>query len=308
MTCFGDRLTLAEGAVVERLRRDPRVQLDRHLAHAAFIYQPEAARILAEVLRQYMDIGAAAGLPMVSFTPTWRANPERLFEAGLEQRDVNGDAARFLQGIRTEYGDYAKSISIGGLIGCRGDCYRPEEALAPEEAAKFHREQCRKLAEAGVDFLFAATLPAASEGLGIAHAMSGLGVPYMLSFVLNPDGRLMDGTRLDEAISMIDAAVSNPPAGYCLNCVHHSTAARALEQAPKDALSRILGLQANTSAKSHQELDGSATLHTEDPDVFADGMADLHRRFGLKILGGCCGTDDRHIQALAGRISKIQGP
>lgn len=281
---------LAEGAVVERLRRDPRVRLDPSIAHAGFLYEPRAAALLEDIYRGYLVIGSAARLPMLCLTPTWRANPERLLHAGLDGRDVNGDAVRFMQRIRADYGE---QVFIGGLTGCRGDAYRPEEALAADEAARFHRWQARVLAEAGPDFLFASTLPAAGEALGIARAMAPMGLPYLLSFVVTADGTLLDGAPLREAIAQIDRDVSPAPAGYLVNCVHTTVFGRA---APPP---RVVGLQANTSAKSPRELEGLAHLESEEPRQFAEGMAELRRRFGLRILGGCCGTDGRHIAALA---------
>ena len=184
---------LAEGSVVERLRRDPEVRLDPSIAHAGFIYEPRAAAALERLYRGYLEIGRAARLPMLCLTPTWRANPERLRLAGLHERDVNGDAVRFLERIRADYG---RAVYLGGLTGCYGDAYRPEEALTAGDAARFHRPQAQALASAGVDFLLASTLPAADEALGIARAMSPLGVPYLLSFIITGDGTLLDGTPL----------------------------------------------------------------------------------------------------------------
>ncbi len=284
------RPILAEGSVVERLRRDRSVGLDPHIAHAGFIYEPRAAGALEGLYRGYLEIGRARGLPMVCLTPTWRANPERLRLAGLGGRDVNGDAVRFLGRIRAGCGG---SVYLGGLTGCYGDAYRPEEGLTAEEAARFHRPQAKALAAAGVDFLLASTLPAAEEAVGIARAMAPLGVPYLLSFIITADGALLDGTPLRAATARIDGAVSPAPAAYMVNCVHTSVFARA---APPE---RVMGLQANTSRRSPRELEGLPELETEEPRIFAEGMAELRRRFGLRILGGCCGTDQRHIEALA---------
>ena len=285
-------MTLTEGSVVERLRRDPRVQLDPHVAHAAFIYDECSARVMEEIYRQYLDIARDSGLPMMTLAPTWRANPERLRLAGLAGKDVNGDAVRFLRRIRDRYQRCA--ISVGGLMGCRGDAYVPEQALTAEEAASFHRTQAAALAGAGADFLLAATMPAASEALGLARAMAATGTPYFVSFIVRPHGTLLDGTPLADAIAPIDRDVSPAPAGYLLNCVHWS----ALGDWARHP--RLLGLQANTSRRPPEELEALPDLETEAPAEFARGMMDLRHRLGLRILGGCCGTDERHIRALAG--------
>jgi homocysteine S-methyltransferase len=288
-------MTLTEGSVVERLRRDPRVQLDPQVAHAALIYDESSARVLEGIYRQYLDIARDFSLPMMTMAPTWRATPERLRLVGLAGKDVNGDAVRFLRRIREDYQPCA--ISVGGLMGCRGDAYRPEEALAADEAVCFHSPQAAALASAGADFLLAATMPAASEALGLARAMASTGTPYFVSFIVRPHGVLLDGTPMGDAIARIDRDVSPAPAGYLLNCVHWS----ALGDWARHP--RLAGLQANTSRRPPEELEGLPDLETEAPGEFAHGMMDLRRRLGLRILGGCCGTDERHIRALASRVT-----
>lgn len=292
---------LTEGAVIERLRRASGPPLHPRAAHAGFIYDTAGAAALGTLYWEYYGIARASGLPMLSFTPTWRANPERLEAAGLAGRDVNGDAVRFLEQLRDEAGAVS-SIAIGGLLGCYGDAYRPEEGLSVGEAAGFHRWQARALAAAGPDFLFAATLPALPEALGLARALAPCGLPYFLSFITGDDGALLDGTPLKEAIAAADAAASPEPAGYFVNCVYPETLSRALE-AHRPA--RLVGFQANTSKKSPREREVLAELETEAPEVFAEMMADLRHRFNLQILGGCCGTEGAHIRALAARFAGI---
>jgi homocysteine S-methyltransferase len=296
---------LTEGAVIERLRRDPAVKLDPHVMHAAMIYTPSARAVLEGIYRQYFEIGRSYGLPMLVGTPTWRANPERLRAAGLAERDVNGDAVRFLQSVRAEYGPYAGSVFLAGLLGCRGDAYDPGAALNAPEAVAFHQVQARALVAAGVDGLLAAALPAATEALGMAQALAaaaGEAVPYILSFIIRPTGTLLDATPLGEVVAQIDAQVTPPPAGYMVNCVHPAIFGAALERelARCPTLgARLLGLQGNTSRLSPEELDGAARLDTEEPEVFARELLAVRRRFGLRIVGGCCGTDARHMRGVA---------
>ncbi len=291
-------VVLAEGSVVERLRRHPECTLDEHVAHAAFSDSPGTARILAGIYREYLDIAEESGLPMLCFSPTWRANPDRLRAAGLAG-DVNAAGVAFVK----ELAAGRKSVFVGGLMGCYGDSYIPEQALSAADASRFHAFQANALARAGCDFLCAATMPAAGEAFGIAAAMARTGTPYLVSFIVTRDGTLLDGTPIPEAIACTDRTVSPAPLGYMVNCVHPSIMAEALVRCDATSRSRILGLQANTSFKSPAELEGSAELETEDPELFADVMEELHRRFGLKILGGCCGTDARHIRSLAARFA-----
>jgi homocysteine S-methyltransferase len=297
---------LAEGALIERLRRDVAVPLDPHVLHAGLIYNARGREALGALYRQYLDIGRAADLPMIVNAPTWRANPDRLRQAGLAERDVNGDGVRFVSAIRSGYGAYAAKVFLGGLMGCKGDAYRPEEGLSRGDAALFHQTQVAALAAAGVDFLCAATLPSFAESLGIAVTMAGSQVPYLLSFVVRREGTLLDGTPLADAIAGIDATASPPPLFYMLNCVHPRIVEEAMTsealRAPGVA-ARVIGLQANASSKSPEELDGLAALDAESPEVLADSMWRLHRNFGIRILGGCCGTDHRHIAKIASRLA-----
>ena len=155
-----------------------------------------------------------------------------------------------------------------------------------------------------MDFILAATLPAVSEALGIAAAVSQCGIPYGLSFVIRSDGRILDGTPLQTAIEKIDATVDPAPLFYQINCVHPTIFKEALKHSDPGS-GRILGLQANTSLKSPEELDGLDYLDTSEPKEFAESMLALHTQFGLKIIGGCCGTDHRHIEEIAKRLSGI---
>jgi homocysteine S-methyltransferase len=301
-----ERVILAEGAVIERLRRDGHVPLDPHVDNSALLFTKEGRTALADMYREYLTIGSAANLPMVVLTPSWRANPEHLARAKLgDVQTVNREAVALMRGLREECGDYAKRIWIGGLMGPRGDAYDPHAALTEHEAVTFHRAQALALHDAGVDFLLAATLPAFSEAAGLARAMAAASLPYFLSFVLRPFGTLLDGTRLHEAVARIDHNVAPAPLGYFINCVHPANLMTALASETQHAptlISRIVGFQANTSQRSPEELNGATELDSESPENFAEKMSEVHRRFHINVLGGCCGTDARHIRALAERM------
>nr|WP_240672711.1 homocysteine S-methyltransferase family protein [Corallococcus coralloides] len=298
---------LTEGSVVERLRRHPAGLLDPHVANAGLLFNPEGREALAGIHRDYRDIGLRHGLPTLLLTPTWRANAERLARAGLTGRDVFGEAVGLLAGLREEVGSRGEGVFIGGLVGCRGDAYRPEEALPREEAAAFHAPHVEALARAGVDFLVAQALPALSEAEGLALAMARTGAPFLLSFILRPTGTLLDGTPLAEAVARIDALPGARPSAYMVNCVHPSIFREGLSRqlaASPTLGTRVVGLQANTSRLSPEELEGRAELDSETPDAFAREMVRVHAEFGTRLLGGCCGTDERHIAALADALTE----
>jgi homocysteine S-methyltransferase len=293
---------LSEGSLYERLRRHPDIDFDPHLAHATLIYEPQAAKLLAGLHREYLDVGQRYGLAMFALTDTWRANQERLHQSKFHRHRVNQDNANFLVRLKESYGPGASPILIGGQIGPRGDAYAPEAALAAGPAEQFHNFQVGALAEANVDFLLASTLPACSEAQGMATALARTGLPYVLSFVIRRDGTLLDGTPLSQAIAKIDDTSPKPPTGYGVNCVHPAVfrdGLAVLERECPGLSRRIVSFQANTSARDPKELDGRSELETESPATLADAMLEAYRRFRTPFLGGCCGTDASHIEALA---------
>ena len=295
---------LGEGAVIERLRRNPKVSLDEHIVNAAFIYDADQREAQTDIYKQYLDIGRQYDLPVMLSTPTWRASRQRIADAGYADKDINRDNFIFFDRLRKDYGDYAKNVVIGGLMSCRGDAYSPDEAMSKKSAYEFHAWQANKLAHAGVDFLMAATLPALSEATGLARAMAETGRPYVVSFIARPEGTLLDGTPLKDALDAIDSEAFTQPLAYMINCTHASNFKAALHSANASShvKDRIIGLLANTAALTPEELDNSQKTITEAPDIFGQTVADLHKSLKMKVLGGCCGTDHRHIEALAKRL------
>ncbi len=296
---------LGEGAVIERLRRNSDLELDPYLVNSAFIYDDVKRAALETICREYLDIGRTYDLPLLMSTPTWRASRERIDAAGLAGADVNGDNVRFLDDLRKSYAGYADKVVICGLLSCRGEAYSPADALGVEEALEFHSWQAGKLADAEVDFLLATTLPAFSEANGLALALAATGKPYIISFVVRPEGTMLDGTPLKEVIAAIDDTVTPRPLAYLINCTHATFARAALMDETNSSplvRQRVIGLLANTAALSPEALNDSASLVEEDPETFGRSVAGLHRELGLKILGGCCGTDARHIRSLAAQL------
>ena len=296
---------LSEGSIYERLRRHPSIEFDPYIFHASLIYDEKAKQILAGVHREYMDVAQKYRLPMLVTADTWRASQERIDLSKFKGRRVNQDNIQFMKDLRDEYGHSAQPIFVVGQIGPRGDAYKPEEALSKTEGESFHRAQLEALAESGVDLLFAATLPAFSEAQGIASAMSGFGLPYMLSFVIRPEGTLLDGTPLGKALDMIDNSVSNPPTGYAVNCVHPKVFASGMSALDESKRSRIFSFQANTANLRPEELNESKELITEEPDVLAELIVGAHQTFHTLFMGGCCGTDTRHIEQLAQKYTAM---
>lgn len=296
-------ILLMEGALGERLRREYHVRFDPAIAMAALVEDPAGRHALGELWSQYREIARRHGMPLLATTPTRRANRARMEWAGRGEELILQNV-RFLQGLQAAGG---VPMYVGGLLGCRGDAYTGEGALPEQEAEAFHSWAAQAFAHAGADFLYAGIMPALPEALGMARAMAGTGLPYIISFTVERSGCLVDGTPIARAIETIDGGVSRPPVCYMANCVHPDNVLVALEQ-PFNRVPlvrrRFLGLQANTSPLPYSELDGAADLHSSAPRDFAAAMVRLQKAAGLKIMGGCCGTDDRHMEAMAAALSK----
>ena len=292
---------ITEGSIIERLKREFNYPLDNLLSNAKMIYDNKGKILLEKIYRKYIDIAFSSDLPIMILTPTWRTNKERTAIANVDMRTINTDAFKFVDDIRKSYGNFSNKIFIGGLTGCKGDAYKPEEALNENDAYVFHKEQMQFLAEADVDFLFASTLPAISEAIGIAKAMSATKKDYIISFVIRESGKLLDGTLLTDAIKIIDKFVETPPIFYLTNCIHPDVLNKSfLNLADEENIlhKRLFGIQANASSKSPEELDTLEELDADSPQNWASRMIDLNKKYNLKILGGCCGTDARFLSSV----------
>jgi homocysteine S-methyltransferase len=258
---------------------------------------------LEAYFRRHVDIAVQHGCGVILEAPTWRASRDwgsRIGYPAAELRRVNESAAGVLSQVRGEYQDAASSpVVASGCIGPRADAYRPAECMGEDEAEGYHSEQIAILAATEVDLVHAMTITYAAEAIGIARAAGGAGVPAAISFTTETDGRLPDGTSLADAVAAVDAATGGSPVYYGVNCAHPSHFASAL---PGGAIgARVRSVRANASRKSHAELDESPTLDAGDPVELADDYLRLHAQHpSISILGGCCGTDARHMQVHLG--------
>ena len=293
---------LGPGSMFDRLRRDPRVQVDPHIFNAALIYDDGTRQFLADTLHEYIDIAQHHGLPYLASTVTWRASAERVALSRCAGRPVNRDCAEFALELRDNLGPDAAPMVVAGCMGPKGDAYKPAEAPPREGARRFHNPQITELADTALDCLEAKTLPAMDEAIGIADAMAETGKPYILSFVVLPTGTLLDGTPFGDAITRIDDTVTRPPDHYMVNCVHARNYAKAFQIMRKthpSACARVIGLEANTSVLTPEELDNRAEVDTQEPDEFGAEVWSLRATTGARYLAGCCGSGTEHIDALA---------
>lgn len=290
-----NHLILIEAAVIEILKRTGQAALDPDLQNALLMYDTAGKAAMDQLYQRYISVGIEAGVPILICSPTWRANRERVAAAGVAM-DVNADAVRYVKGLRDENAARSGRILIGGLLGPKNDAYDPAQGLPADEAEAFHGWQAQRLAEAGPDLLLAATVPCLPEAEGLARAMGRTDLPYIISFVINRRGKILDGTALDEAFRHIDAVCETPPLGYMVNCAYPSFLNAS--QQPEATFARLIGYQANGSSLDHADLDGSGEMRSDDIADWGNRMISLNREYGVQILGGCCGTDERHLKYL----------
>jgi homocysteine S-methyltransferase len=272
---------------------------------ASFVVHDDPAleRVAAEYFAEYLQVAADADLGLLLETLTWRANGDwgsRLGYSASRLADLNRRAVEFLRQL-TEDRDQAMTV-ISGCVGPRDDAYSGMGSMDPDEAAEYHDDQIAVLVDSGVDMITALTLTNTAEAIGIATAAASHDAPLVLSFTVETDGRLPSGPTLRAAISAVDDATDNAPAYYMVNCAHPDHFADAVNVSDP-ALARLRGARANASRLSHAELDEAESLDAGDPDEFGRLMAELHTSgSGLDVLGGCCGTDARHIASIARQL------
>jgi S-methylmethionine-dependent homocysteine/selenocysteine methylase len=259
-----------------------------------------------EALRRYfqpfLDLARDRGLPFVLDAPTWRANADWGRELGYDApalAAVNRRAVDFVAGLRDDARRAGSpSIVVEALIGPRGDGYAPGGAMSAQEAERYHAAQLEALAGSPVDGVAAMTIADADEAVGIVRAARAVGLPVTVGFTLETDGRLPSGQALAAAIEQVDHATDGAADRFMLNCAHpaHFAAVLAGEGAWRE---RIGAVRANASTLSHAELDAAEELDDGDPADLAAryvGLRDLLP--GLEVVGGCCGTDIRHVTAI----------
>ncbi|MGH2940115.1 MAG: homocysteine S-methyltransferase family protein [Solirubrobacterales bacterium] len=255
---------------------------------------------LRSYYEEYIELAAAHGVGFTLDTPTWRASRnwgERLGRSATAIAEANRAAVDLALALREEHTGEAP-IAVCGAIGAEGDAYRPPRFLTPEEAAAYHAPQIDTLRAAGVDMVSAYTLSYVDEAIGIARAAAAAGVPASISFTVGTDGRLPDGGALAEAVERLDAETDGSAAYLMVNCAHPSHFAGELEGGGAWR-ERIAGIRANASRRSHAELDSSPDLDDGDPDELAREYRALVVALpSVSVLGGCCGTDARHIAAI----------
>jgi S-methylmethionine-dependent homocysteine/selenocysteine methylase len=256
---------------------------------------------LANYFRTYATMAQTYRVGLILESATWRANPDWATKLGYSSAalaEMNRKAIALLHDIRKEYETEQSRMVVSGCLGPRGDGYIPADAMTADEAAAYHRPQIETFRDAEADLVTAITMNYVEEAIGITQAAQSLDMPVVISFTVETDGNLPTGQALSDAIAQVDRATNYGPAYYMINCAHPTHFASTLvERAPW--LERIRGLRANASTKSHAELNEAETLDDGNPEELGSQYRELKAKLrNLNVLGGCCGTDDRHVEAI----------
>ena len=259
----------------------------------------DGRRILEEYCINLISLARRTGAGVILETPSWVANRDRgaaIGYAAERLRELNRESVELVSDMRDKHGDVPTVISC--TIGPRADAYAPDSYMSATEAERYHAEQIDWVADTDIDMVGAYTLCYPDEAIGIVRAAQKAGLPATIGFTVETDGKLPNGNALAEAIGTVDSATDNATAYYVINCAHPDHFGNELTDAPW--MDRIIGVIANASRRSHAELDEAEELDAGDPVELGGLMGDLRSRFPhLVIVGGCCGTDMRHMESIA---------
>lgn len=298
---LGGDLFLADGGIETTLIFHDGLELPDFAAYA-LLSRTEGEAALQKYFRAYAGLARRFGVGIILESATWRASrdwAERLGHTSRELADLNRAAIRQLEGIRAEFQTARTRTVISGCVGPRGDGYNPTSVMSAEAAEAYHSDQVRIFADSAADLVTAITMTYVEEAIGIARAARRVGMPAVISFTVETDGRLPTGDTLQGAIERVDEATAAYPAYYMINCAHPSHFERVLDE-KQPWTQRVRGLRANASRQSHAELNEATTLDIGDPAELGREYAELKRRLQrLNVLGGCCGTDHRHVEQIA---------
>lgn len=270
---------------------------------AAFVLltNDDGYEVLRSYFHKYASLARNYGVGLVFETATWRSNPEWGLKLGYSLSaldEINRKAVELLSGIRSQYENEKTKIVLSGCLGPRGDGYNPQNIMSAKEARDYHATQIETFSKTEADLVTAITINYVEEAIGIADAAQSFGMPAVISFTVETDGRLPTGQALEDAIRQTDSNSKDKPAYYMINCAYPTHFAHVLARGGA-RVERIHGVRANASKKSHAELDFSVSLDEGDPIELAHDHSPLLRSLkNLNVLGGCCGTDLRHVEEL----------
>jgi S-methylmethionine-dependent homocysteine/selenocysteine methylase len=297
----GERLYISDGGMETTLIFHAGLDLP-HFAAFDLLRDRAGTDALRAYYEPYVEVARELGVGAVLDTPTWRASPDWGALLGYSAEELDA-ANRRAVAIGAELRDAEAArggvpIVVNGAIGPRGDGYVPGARMSAAEAEAYHASQITTFAGTEADMVTALTMNQVAEAVGIVRAAAGAGLPVVVSFTVETDGRLPTGQALGEAVEQVDAETDAAAHYFMINCAHPTHFAAVVEDGG-GWLERVGGLRANASRMSHAELDESETLDEGDPDELGSDHLGLRERLrNVRVVGGCCGTDHRHVAAV----------
>jgi S-methylmethionine-dependent homocysteine/selenocysteine methylase len=303
-----DDVVLTDGGIETTLIFDDGFELPDFAAFT-LVRDTAGRAALLRYFESYIAIARRDGVGIVLETPTWRASSDWASRLGWSLEElaaVNRESVDLLVELRRGHESDGTPIVVSGCIGPRGDGYEVGTTMTADEARDYHALQAQTFSNSDADLITAITMTYAEEAIGVTEAARGAGMPVVISFTVETDGRLPSGQPLGEAIEQVDAATGAYPAYYMVNCAHPTHFASVLERSPAWAI-RLGGIRANASTRSHAELDEAEELDRGDPADLAQRYCDLRTAVpSLRVLGGCCGTDHNHIDAISAAVAGMR--
>jgi len=296
----GDEFFLTDGGIETTLIFLDNIDLPMFAAFV-LLENEDGRAALTSYFERHIEVAKAHGLGFVLESPTWRASREwgaKLGYSADQVAEFNSESIYLMRTLRNTYENFIRPLVISGCIGPRGDGYDPGEIMSVDEAHEYHQHQVTALAEAGADFVTGITITNTPEAIGIVRAAKSAGIPVAMSLTVETDGTLPTGQPLGEAIEQIDRMTDEYAQYFMINCAHPDHFEDVL-QAGGDWILRIGGVRANASRMSHAELDESEVLDDGNPRELGEDYVRLLKLLpNMRVLGGCCGTDHRHIDAM----------
>lgn len=276
-----------------------------HFAAFPLLDSPKYNTVLRDYYMEYLEIANRNGTSYILESPTWRANPDWGYKLGYDETEllrVNQKAILLLRELKLRYQNKIEHILISGQLGPRGDGYTIHDAMSEDQAKSYHDLQMTAFKDAGVDMVSAITMNYSAEAIGICNSAKEKRLPVIISFTVETDGNLPSGESLETAITKVDEFTSSYPLYYMINCAHPTHFIEAIK-AKNNWKSRIKGIRANASCKSHSELDESTELDAGNIIELTTWHEKLHQHLPhLNVYGGCCGTDASHVESICKQV------
>ncbi|MEZ4681041.1 MAG: homocysteine S-methyltransferase family protein [Caldilineaceae bacterium] len=293
-------LFLTDGGLETTLIFHNRVDLP---LFAAFdlLKSEEGESTLRNYFYTYARLAQQYGTSFILESATWRASADwgqRLGYSLDSLADMNHKAIALLQEVRTHFESAQHKMVISGCVGPRGDGYNPAFMMSADEAELYHAAQVQLFQHSEADMVTAITMTYVEEAIGLTRAAQAANMPVAISFTVETDGRLPSGQPLADAIEQVDHVTNSGPVYYMINCAHPTHFADTLIGG-NGWTERIQGLRANASTRSHAELDEATELDDGNPVKLGSQYRALRPYLPkLNVLGGCCGTDHRHVEEI----------